>query len=181
MNNTRTSNTMNKAQIKNIHRIPPGQLAIFTVAAALTVLIVSGGSALAHHGDTGRYDASTPIVLAGTVTRATFSPPHPVLSVRVEAADADLPASEVGRPDDFTGPFVVRPEDAGQVREIEFSPVSEFYSLGDQISIGDRVVVLALRNCLPPHQLRSTWIQLPDGQAISYTGDWAPGVDGCSS
>ncbi len=172
---------MNETRPESSDRTLCVQFIRFTVVAALTVLIPPGGSVLAHHGVTGQYDTGTPIILAGTVTRATFSPPHPVLSVRVEAAGADLPtAAEVGRADDFTGPFVVRPEDVGQVREVELSPVGEFYSLGDQIGVGDRVVVLALRNCLPPFELRSTWVRLPGGQAVSYTGDWARGVDGCS-
>lgn len=149
------------------------------LAVALGVLVLSGGAVVAHHGVTGRYDSSRPIVLTGTVTRATFTPPHPTLSVRVEAAEP--PAREtVGRPDEFTGPFVARPEDAGQVREIEFSPVRLFYDLGDRVRVGDRVVVLALRNCLPPHQLRSSWIQLSDRQVVSYTGGLHRTVDGCS-
>lgn len=149
-----------------------------TLAVALAVLVLSGDAALAHHGVTGRYETSRPIVLTGTVTRASFSPPHPVLSVRVEAAE--LPAGEVDRPDEFTGPFVARPDDVGQVREVEFSPVRTFYDLGDRVRVGDRVLVLALRNCLPPHQLRSSWIQLPDGQVVSYTGGLHRRVDGCS-
>ncbi len=169
---------MNDAQTRTSYRTFPGPLVSFAVAA-LTMLIQVGGPTFAHHGVTGEYDSSTPIVLAGTVTRATFAPPHPVLSIQVEPEGVDLSADEVGRPDDFTGTFVVRPEDVGQVREIELSPVSDFYSLGDQIRVGDRVVVLALRNCLPPFELRSTWVRLPDGRAVSYTGDWARGVDGC--
>ncbi|WP_200841121.1 DUF6152 family protein [Geminicoccus flavidas] len=148
-----------------------------TWGIAVTTLGLAG-AALAHHGVTGQYDAATPIVLSGTLTAATFSPPHPVLSIRVDGAE--LPAFEVGRPEEYFGPAVVRPEDVGEVREIELSPVRMFYDLADRLSIGDRVLVVALRNCLPPHELRSTWVRLDDETVVSYTGDWAPGVDGCS-
>lgn len=149
-----------------------------TLAATLALLILSVGGVFAHHGVTGRYDTSTPIVVTGTVTRATFTPPHPVLSVRVESGEP--PAGDVDRPDEFTGPFVARPEDVGQVREIEFSPVRTFYDLSDQVRVGDRVMVLALRNCLPPHQLRSSWIELAGGQVVSYAGGLHRRVEGCS-
>lgn len=144
---------------------------------ALSTLCLAG-AVQAHHGVTGRYDAATPIVLSGTVTAATFSPPHPVLSVRVDRAE--LPAFRVGRPAEYFGPTVVRAEDVGQVREIELSPVRMFYNLADRVRVGDRIVIVALRNCLSPGQLRSTWLRLSDGTVVSYTGDWAPGVNGCS-
>ncbi len=167
---------MNEAHAKTPRQMSPRLFVGF-----LAALILSSGLVLAHHGVTGRYDSSTPIVLSGTVTRATFSPPHPVLLVRIDTAEVTLTAEEVNRPDDFAGPFVVRPRDVGQVREIEFSPVSEFYDLADRVSVGDRVSVLALRNCLPSNELRSSWINLSDGQVVSYTGDWARLVAGCSS
>ncbi|MCV9947601.1 DUF6152 family protein [Rhizobium sp. BT-175] len=148
------------------------------LAAALGALALSGSAVSAHHGVTGRYDTSKPIVLAGVVARTTFSPPHPVISVRVEAAD---PASvKADRPDEFTGPFIVRPDDVGQVREIEFSPVQTFFDLGDRVRVGDRVLVLALRNCLPPHQLRSSWIQLADSEVVSYAGGLHRRAHGCN-
>ncbi|MGK6315756.1 DUF6152 family protein [Neorhizobium sp. DT-125] len=143
----------------------------------LTSLGLSG-SVLAHHGVTGRYDASRPIVLSGTVTEAAFTPPHPILSVHVDTAE--LPDFEVGRAGEYFGRPLARPEDVGQVRQIEFSPARAFYALGDRLNVGDRVVIVATRNCLPPHQLRSSWIRLSGGETLSYTGDWAPGVNGCS-
>ncbi len=148
-----------------------------TCGIAATMLGLAG-AVFAHHGVTGQYDAATPIVLSGTLTAATFAPPHPVLAVRVDTAE--LPGFDVGRTGEYFGPAVVRSEDVGEVREVELSPVRMFYDLADRLSIGDRVLVVALRNCLPPHQLRSTWVRLDDGTILSYTGDWAPGVDGCS-
>ena len=147
-------------------------------AAAIAVTL-SAGAVMAHHGVTGLYDTSVPIILAGTVTDTVFSPPHPVISVRVEAAEPRLPAAVGQRGDEFTGPAVVRAEDVGKVRDIEFSPVRTFYDLADTVKVGDRVLIIALRNCRPPHQLRSSWMQLSDGQIVSYEGGLHRRADGC--
>ncbi len=136
------------------------------------------GIVSAHHGVTGRYDASAPIILHGTVTAATFSPPHPVFTVRGEANG--FPARDLGRPEEYFGPLRTRAEDVGVERDVELSPVRLFYDLADRLRVGDRVTIVALRNCLSPHQLRSTWLRLSDGEVVSYTGDWARGVDGCN-
>jgi hypothetical protein len=136
------------------------------------------GIVSAHHGVTGRYDASAPIILDGTVTAAKFAPPHPVFTVRVEAKE--LPVMELGRQEEYFGPLRTRAEDVGVERDVELSPVPLFYDLADRLRVGDRVTIVALRNCLSPHQLRSTWVQLSDGEVVSYTGDWARGVDGCN-
>ncbi|MBX5093900.1 DUF6152 family protein [Rhizobium lentis] len=148
---------------------------ILTAASAILAL---SEAALAHHGVTGRYDASNPIVLVGEVTATTFSPPHPIITVRV--VSGDLPAYELGRKDEYFGPPVVRKEDVGAERVVELSPVRMFYDLEGRLKVGDRVTIVALRNCLPTHQLRSTWLRLSTGEVISYEGDWAPGVNGCS-
>src|SRR5687768_14046179 len=79
------------------------------------------GIVSAHHGVTGRYDASAPIILHGTVTAATFSPPHPVFTVRGETKE--LPATDLGRPEEYFGPLRTRAEDVGVERDVELSPV----------------------------------------------------------
>ncbi|WP_340117243.1 hypothetical protein [Pelagibius sp. 7325] len=147
------------------------------ICAAVVATLGFAGAVTAHHGVTGQYDAATPIVLAGTVAAATFAPPHPVLSVRVD--QVELAAGAIGRPDEYFGAPVVRPEDVGELREVELSPARMYYNLAERLSVGDRVLLVALRNCLPPHQLRSTWLQLEDGTILSYESDWAPTVDGC--
>lgn len=146
--------------------------------AAAALFLTTAGQPQAHHGVTGQYDASQPIVLSGTLVEATFAPPHPVLTVRVD--DAGAPEGPLGRPVEYFGPVITRPEDLGAELEVEMSPVRMFYDIADRVVPGDRITLVVLRNCLPPHQLRSTWMILPDGDVISYGGDWAPGVDGCS-
>ncbi|WP_082928747.1 hypothetical protein [Rhizobium bangladeshense] len=148
------------------------------LSRAVAVILALSGGALAHHGVTGKYDASVPIVLVGEVTATAFSPPHPVVTVRVDSGD--LPDGELGRKNEYFGPPVVRQEDVGAERVVEFSPVRMFYDLEDRLKVGDRVTIVALRNCFPTHQLRSTWLRLSNGEVISYEGDWARGVNGCS-
>jgi hypothetical protein len=149
-----------------------------TFAFVISALVLSDGTVQGHHGIGGRYDTSKPIVLSGTVTRATFSPPHPVFFLRVDAAKP--PALKLNRPDEITGPLLVRPEDAGKVREIELSPVDTFYGLRGKVRVGDRITVVALRNCLSPNELRSSWVQLSGGQVASYAQGLHRKVDGCS-
>lgn len=135
------------------------------------------GAASAHHGVTGYYETSKPVLVAGTVTKATFSPPHPVVSVLVEATE--VPTGDMGRPDEFKGPITLNAGDVGDVVEVEFSPVSTFYELRDKLRIGDRVMILALRNCDRPQQLRSSWIELSGGEVISYKGGLHRKVETC--
>lgn len=154
--------------------------AITKIAGSTAIAIsLSAGAVMAHHGVTGLYDTSGPIILAGTVTGTVFTPPHPVISVRVEAAEPKLPAAVAQRTDEFAGTAIVRSEDVGKVRDIEFSPVRTFYDLADTVKVGDRVLIVALRNCRPPHQLRSSWMQLSDGQIVSYEGGLHRRADGC--
>ena len=148
--------------------------ALGTIVAFLALV----GIVSAHHGITGKYDASEPIILHGTVTAATFSPPHPVFRVRVE--DKEFPAQDLGTPQNYFGLLRTRPEDVGAERDVELSPVRPFYNLARRLHVGDQVTIVALRNCLAPHQLRSRWLRLSDGEVVSYSGDWAPGVDGCN-
>jgi hypothetical protein len=133
--------------------------------------------ALAHHGFTGRYDTARPLWLAGPVTRADFAPPHPVIALRIE--DASPPNPALPLPVEFAGPLSVRAEDVGQVREVEFPPVRAFFDLGARLRIGDRVAIMALVNCRPPHQLRSQWIRLADGGIIERTGRLSYMAAGC--
>lgn len=147
------------------------------ISITLIGLAIATTVAFAHHGVTGRYDASQPILISGQVVETTFSPPHPTLSIRVAAGS--VPTEDLGRPREYFGPVVSRAEDAGLVRTVELSPGRMFYDLEQKLRPGDRVTLVALQNCLSPHQLRSTWVRLSGGEVISYTGDWAPGVDGC--
>jgi hypothetical protein len=133
---------------------------------------------VAHHGFTGRYDTDAPIWILGAVTAAAFSPPHPVLNVRVDidaAAPQNLPVIS-----SVTGAVAVRAADHGQVLAVELPPVGTFFGLSSQVRVGDRVAMIALRNCAPPHQLRSQWIRLANGSVIERAERMSYMVRGCA-
>ncbi len=148
------------------HRI--GRRLVFGLPLAVLAM-----PAAAHHGFSGRYDASRPIYLAGTVVRAAFQPPHPVLTLSVTVVAA-LPTGT-----EFDGRLIQRPEDQGQRREVEFPPVQLFYGLAPRIAVGDRVGVIVYRNCLAPHQLRGQWIRLADGAIVARSGRIQGEGEGC--
>jgi hypothetical protein len=131
----------------------------------------------AHHGFTGRYDTGRPIWLKGRVERAAFAPPHPVLTIMVE--NAGLPSLPSPLPSELAGTPAVRPDDVGRALAIEFPPVQSFYRLADRVTVGAMVELIALRNCAPPHQLRSQWIRLADGAVVSRDGRLSYMVNGC--
>jgi hypothetical protein len=135
-------------------------------------------AALAHHGFGGRYDTRRPIWLQGEVQRVRIGMPHPELALRLPAAPA-LPAEPGPEAAEFMPRLVLRPEDRGAVRELEFPPVARFLELGPAIAVGDTVAVIALRNCLPPHQLRGQWIRLASGRVVVRQGRMQSEVDGC--
>ncbi|MBR9765854.1 MAG: hypothetical protein GYB53_20625 [Rhodobacteraceae bacterium] len=145
--------------------------------AGVASTLVFGSAGSAHHGVTGRYDGASPLLISGSVEAATFAPPHPVLTVRVDGAGRV--DAQTGRPEEYFGAVIVPEAMVGNSHEIELSPVSMFYRLSEVLEPGDRITLVALRNCLPPHQLRSTWVRLESGEVRSYEGDWAPVVETC--
>jgi hypothetical protein len=139
-----------------------GALIIVGCALPLTVL--------AHHGFSGRYDRSAPVWLAGTVTAASFGLPHSVITL---TPDTTLPP-DVGEFADglvtWTGADPVT---------VEFPPVARFFDIGDMIAVGDRIGLVALRNCDEPHQLRGQWVQPATGVPVVREGRMQEEVAGC--
>jgi hypothetical protein len=151
-----------------------------TKRAAFATALVSfwaGGAALAHHGFTGRYDAGRPLWLSGQVTAVSAAPPHATITLRVDAAPSD--PLTTGLPVEMLAPPRVRAEDSGQSRTVEFAPVSQFFAIGGKVKPGDRVEIIALRNCQPPHQLRSQWLRLSTGEIVERTGRLSYMVPSC--
>jgi len=137
---------------------------------------------MAHHGFTGRYDISQPLWIEGEVTRVYFGQPHPEVTIRTPN-DLSAPSSAP----DLTGAAgVIRPQ-ALSVREdsrgreivVEFPPIQAFFSLGSRVARGDRVAVIAFRNCEAPHQIRGQWIQPAIGAPVARNGRVQYQVDGC--
>lgn len=140
--------------------------------------IAAPGSASAHHGFSGRYDAAQPIYLAGHVLEARFRRPHPVVNLEVDA-ELRLP-SALPDAEEFATDLVTRAEDQGRVVSIEYPPIGLFFDLAGRIAQGDRIATIVFQNCRPPHQLRGQWIMLADGTTIVRRGRMQAEDAGCS-
>jgi len=125
---------------------------------------------------------SQPLWIEGTVTEAYFGQPHPEVTIRTAATMA--PPS---RAPDLAGvtniiggrSLSIRPETRGREVTIEFPPVSAFFRMGRSVSPGERVAVIAYRNCEAPHQLRGQWIQLAGEAPVARAGRVQYQVEGC--
>jgi hypothetical protein len=135
--------------------------------------------ALAHHGFTGRYDTNNPIWIEGVVESLATAPPHPTMQVRLD--DPARSASVIVAPSELTGPIRALTDGAGRAVEVEFPPVPDFFSMGEKLRVGNRVAVIALRNCQPPHQLRSQWVRLTSGNLIQRVGRLSYQSRGCGA
>lgn len=140
--------------------------------AALLALIPAliAGTAMAHHGFTGRYDRSTPIYLTGEVTRADFGYPHAEITLRL--TDGSAPQAALT---EFPG-LVTMTE--GEVT-VELPPVRIFNALDGRVRVGEPVEMVVLRNCEAPHQLRAQWVDPADGEPVLRASRLQEEVDGC--
>jgi len=148
------------------------------LASAVGVLaMLTAAAALAHHGFGGAYDRSAPIYLEGTVERAYFGYPHAELVLRADpsARPADLPDSAA----EFAPGLGVWHAELGGAPDIEFPPVRRFFDLEERIKPGDRIAVIALRNCEPPHQLRAQWVAPESGPPVVRSGRMQSEVEHC--
>ncbi|MEO1018550.1 MAG: hypothetical protein AAFY56_12790, partial [Pseudomonadota bacterium] len=126
------------------------------IAGALLGLGVAAGSANAHHGFGGEYDRGAPIYLEGTVVSAYFGYPHAEVELSV---DMTVQSVELrGNAREFTDGLTFWRDEFGASPEIEFPPVALFFELDSRIQVGDRIAIIALRNCGAPHQLRGQWV-----------------------
>ena len=53
------------------------------------------------------------------------------------------------------------------------------FELDGRVNPGDRVAVIVLRNCEPPHQLRGQWVRPARGEAVIRGGTLQAEVEGC--
>ncbi|MBB4005540.1 DUF6152 family protein [Aurantimonas endophytica] len=145
-------------------------------------LVLGSGAAWGHHGFGGRYDLSAPVWIEGEVTRAYFGQPHAELVIRV-ADDLGVPAAppDLGSAATFLDPgrLQVRADMRGASVEVELPPTQKYFSLGERIAVGDRIAIIAVRNCDPPHQLNGQWLRLADGEIVARAGAMSYMVGGC--
>jgi hypothetical protein len=145
----------------------PGRLLKICVLLALIPVAV-----MAHHGFGGRYDRSAPVLVQGVVVNAYFGQPHPEITLDTDPA-TDLPAL---LPERLSAGLVPWTEATATV---EFPPIGTFFGLDSTVAAGDRVTIVALRNCDPPHQLRGQWISIKGQGEAEATGRVQTEVDGC--
>ena len=145
-------------------------------------LLVCMPTAWAHHGFNGRYDLSKPVWIEGVVTKAYFGQPHAELSIRTAASLAvPSPLPDLAESSSFlsAGSLVVIQELRGQVVRVELPPTGQFFSLERRIKVGDRVAVIAVRNCESPFQLNGQWVKAGNGAPVARSGSMSYMVKGC--
>jgi hypothetical protein len=140
----------------------------------------------AHHGFTGRYDASSPLYLRGTVQEVRWQSPHSVLlltlpkELEVPPEFRQLP--EVNQLGADTQKQLAAPRNfLGTQQQVEFPPVASMVEpLENRLQVGDSVQLVVLRNCESPHQLRVLLARLEDGTTVARanTGNQ---VNGCQN
>ena len=152
------------------------------IIPAAAALLVAASSASAHHGFTGRYDVSAPLWVEGEVVRAYFGRPHAEIAIRT-APDLSPPVQtpEIGAGRDVIDPgaLAVRDDTRGREVEVELPPLRMFFDLGRRVAVGDRIAVIAFRNCEAPHQLRGQWVRPADGPPVVRGGTVQYQVRGC--
>jgi hypothetical protein len=146
-----------------------------TLAVSLLAVLALPLAVLAHHGFGGAYDRSQPIFIEGIASTAFFGQPHPEIVLTI-APDTPLPASP---PAGFETGLVAWSGASGAKVIVEFPPIGTFFDLDGSVVPGDRIAVIALRNCEPPHQLRGQWVRLADGSEAQTTGRVQSEVNGC--
>lgn len=144
--------------------------AVRMIVAAAALL--SGAAASAHHGFSGRYDVSKPLWIEGEVTKAYFGQPHAELGIRTPAdlgPPQQAPELAGGEKIIRAEAIQVRPDTRGRVVEVELPPTRAFFDLRDAIKVGDRVAVIAIRNCDAPYEMYTQWIRAPGGAVAAQT------------
>ncbi|MEO0359578.1 MAG: hypothetical protein AAF322_00610 [Pseudomonadota bacterium] len=129
--------------------------------AALADLIAAAppSPATAHQGFGGRYDRVRPIWIAGRVEAAYFGLLHGEVTVQPDRE------ARIGPPSDAVAEFRdgLFPAPGDAALDVEFLPVRLLFALDGRVSIGDRIEVIALRNCASRHQLRAQAIRFANG------------------
>ncbi len=135
--------------------------------------------AVAHHGFTGQYDASKPTYIQGTVQAVTVAYPHAEMTIQVvDAATVPRELPEIAnlRIQNVMEKMAVA--EPGTYA-LQISGLQD--ELQGNIAAGDKIALVALRNCLPPNQYRSRWIRLASGKIASFAGAAQTEVNGCGN
>lgn len=149
-------------------------------AFAAVVTTLAGGGVVAQAP--GRFDDARPIYIEGVVAEAAWTPVRSQFVLRVGAA-SPAPPGDLPEIDDMSLPVALGDSPArdllgGAVR-IDVPGIPRFRGLPGRIAIGDRIAVIAHRNCNPPHQLRAHWVRLASGAVVKPEDRPRDIVNGC--
>lgn len=140
------------------------------------------GSAWSHHGFSGSYDLSAPVWIEGEVLSAYFGQPHAELTIRTSTGlSVPSPLPDLGTAESFLNAqdLTVRPDTQGATVRVELPPTQQYFGLGNRVAVGDVVAVVAVRNCVPPHQLNGQWLRLASGEVVARSGAMSYMVERC--
>lgn len=155
---------------------------ILFIVKAMLCFVALTSLASAHHGFSGRYDLSRPVWIEGDVIAGYYGQPHAELTIRTDA-DLTLPTSrpDLGPTANFldAGSLTVLPETRGRTIKIELPPTQQYFDLGNRIAAGDRIAIVAVRNCESPHQLNGQWLRLAGGAVIARSSAMSYMVKSC--
>jgi hypothetical protein len=138
----------------------------------------------AHHGFGGEYDGSSPLWIEGVVNEMKVSHPHPELRITVSSATRPTSLSNL----ETLGGESILPilksiqARAGTTITVEFPPVANFFQINERVKVGERVSIIAYRNCLAPHQIRGQWARNEHGEVVTRPrGNMQRTVRGCTN
>jgi hypothetical protein len=161
---------------------------VAVTALALVAVTVAPQPAAAHHGHSGRYDASQPLWVAGTVVDGTYGYPHGLIVVEPERPSAppdDLLRLTVDEYTRLGGRDVVREavpvRAAGGGTLILLLPppmTTTVANLEDRPEPGDRVGAIAYRECTTG-EIRVQLLRLSAGSRVVRLRRHQTEVDGC--
>lgn len=138
-----------------------------TVAGiAMTALI-----ALAPPTAASRYDLARPIWLEGRIVGASIGRALVELTIRTPddlTLPRDLP--DLGPAATFLDArsLSVRSGTRGRAVTVTLPPTRTFHGIDGSVAPGERVTIVALRDCAPPHRLKVQWLRLGGGQVVAH-------------
>jgi hypothetical protein len=152
---------------------------VATALAALLGFVAASLPAIAHHGFRGEYNTAQPIYIEGVVDTVEIAPPHVELALTAPSGVA-VPSTLDKIADINIENALAKtvPAQAGSY-DLQLAGTEFVGMLEGRIKPGDRIAVMALRNCQPPHEHRSRWIRLADGEIVTVTGRTQAEVEGC--
>jgi hypothetical protein len=167
------------------------KLSLSTTAIASTLALLTtlpAASVKAHHGFDGRYDASRPLYLEGTVRQTRWQAPHSVIEIELPKS-LQIPENlgQLSEINNLGGQRIVQllvvPKNLlGTTQRLELPPVGSMVRpLQNQLRPGERLSVIVYRNCEAPNQLRVQFARLQDGTTVVRPGTVQTEVNGCNS